>query len=599
MPIAQLQDVTGRTFDYIVVGGGTSGLCIAARLTEDPNVNVLVLEAGKPNINDPLLLRPASYAAQFDNPDYDWSFKTAPQKYANGTEYPWARGKGLGGSSGINFMCWTKPPADEIDDWARLGNPGWNWENYQKYSHRTEKCVYPSEEVITKHGLKVEGWRNGTDGPLLTAFPAKISAAELDVQQTLINRGIPLAPKPLDGDCRGVFFGTNTVDPKTSTRSYATTAFFLPNKDRKNFLVLVEARVNRLVTEKDKDGLVTASGVEFSVNGQNYYVHPKKEVIVAAGGLKTPQLLELSGMGNPKLLQQLGIPLVLDLPGVGENVQEHCFIGTTWELRDDVSFETLDVLRDPKVAAEHLELHKAAQGLFTMGMVGFCFVPLQMLSKRAEEIHKKAREKILKNEDKYPPGLLAQYRIQLERLERQSPGCEMIHFPGFLSRPNPPKEGKKYITMLSLMNHFFSRGTIHSKSRDPAEDPEFDPHYFEEDIDLETFIEAVKFARDLPKTEPFKSLVVQEVNPGPEVQTDKQIGDWIKANMSTTYHTAGACSMLPKVHGGVVDPKLKVYGTSNIRVADISVIPLHFASHTQATVYAIGEQAADIIKGRA
>ncbi|TFK47573.1 alcohol oxidase [Heliocybe sulcata] len=595
----KIEDVTGKSFDYVIIGGGTGGLCVAARLTDDPAVSVLVLEAGGANIDDPVLLRPASYGAQFEIPEYDWAFKTIPQKYANGTQYAWSRGKGLGGSSGINFLCWTKPPADEIDDWERLGNPGWNWKNYQKYALRTETCIYPAEEIVTKHGLKIKGWNNGTSGPLLTSFPAKISAAELEVQQTLINRGIPLAPKPLDGDCRGVFFGTNTVDPKTSTRTYATTAFFLPNLHRKNLHVLVQARVNKLETTKGKDGLVTATGVEFSQNGQNYYVHAKKEVVVAAGGLKTPQVLELSGIGQPALLKKLEIPLVLDMPTVGENIQEHCFIGTTWELRDDVSFETLDVLRDPKVASEHIELHKAAQGLFTMGMVGFCFVPLQMLSKRADEIHKAAKEKIRKNLDKYPVGLQEQYNIQLERLDRLSPGCEMIHFPGFLSRPNPPKEGKKYITVLSLMNHWFSRGTIHATTKDPSKDPEFDPHYFEQEIDLQTFIEAVRFARDLPKTEPFKSMVVKEVNPGPEVVSDKQIGDWIKANMSTTYHTAGACSMLPKEKGGVVDPKLKVYGTSNIRIADLSVVPLHFASHTQATAYAIAEQAADIMKGLA
>ncbi|EPQ53452.1 alcohol oxidase [Gloeophyllum trabeum ATCC 11539] len=595
--VANIEDVADKSFDYIVIGGGTSGLCVAARLSEDPTVSVLVLEAGNANLDDPLLLRPASYGSHFENPAYDWAFKTTPQKYCNGTQFTWNRGKGLGGSSAINFLCWTKPPAAEIDDIERLGNPGWNWKNYETFSHRTETCIYPSEEVIKKHGLRIEDWKNGTEGPLLTSFPAKINAAELDIQQTLINRGLPLAKKPLGGDPLGVFFGTNTVDPKTSTRTYATTAFYLPNVNRPNFTVLVQAPVNRLLTTKDSNGLVIAVGVEFRHNGRDYSVRPNKEVVLCAGGLKSSQILELSGFGNPQLLKSLDIPVVLPLSTIGENVQEHIFTGVTWELREDASFDTLDVLRDPKIAAEHVELHAKGEGLFTMGLCGFAFVPLQMLSKRADDIHKAARDKIEKNAAKYPSGLLEQYRIQLERLERGAPGCEYITFPGFLSQPNPPKPGKKYLTMLVLTNHLFSRGTIHVKSKNPEDDPEFDPHYFEEEIDRDTFVEIVKFAKGLAQTAPFKDLVAQEVNPGPEVTTDEQIADWLKSYMTTTYHTIGSCSMLPKDKGGVVDSKLKVYGTTNVRVADLSVIPLHFAAHPQATAYAIGEQAADIIKG--
>ncbi|TFK48618.1 alcohol oxidase [Heliocybe sulcata] len=595
--VAKLEDVTGKAFDFIIVGGGTSGLCIAARLTEDPAVSVLVLEAGNANLNDPFLLRPASWGSHFGIPAYDWAFKTTPQKHCNNNEFIWNRGKGLGGSSGINFMCWTKPPAEEINDIERLGNPGWNWENYEAYCHKTETCVYPTPEIVTKHGLRIEGWHKGSTGPLTTAFPTKINAAELQIQKTLLNLGLPIAKNPLGGDPTGVFFGTNTIDPKTSTRTYAVTAYYDPNVNRPNLSVLVQASVHKLETATDSNGLVVATGVEFAYGNRTYTVNAKKEVVLCAGGLKSSQLLELSGIGNPTLLKSLDIPVVLPLPTVGENVQEHCFIGISWEIREDVTFDTIDILRDPKAMAEQIELHAKGEGLYTLGMVGFTFVPLQMLSKRADEIHEAAKEKIENNASKYSPQLREQYKIQLERLEKGAPGCEFISFPGFLSRPNPPKPGKRYLTILALMNHFFSRGTIHVKAKDPEEDPEFDPHYLEEEIDLQTFVETVKFARGLGKTVPFKDLVVDEVNPGPEVTTDEEIADWLKSYMTTTYHTIGACSMLPQDKGGVVDPKLKVYGTSNIRVADLSVVPLHFASHTQATTYVIGEQAANIIKG--
>ncbi|KDQ60229.1 GMC oxidoreductase [Jaapia argillacea MUCL 33604] len=601
---AKLEDVADKSFDYVIVGGGTAGLCLAARLTEDPSISVVVLESGDANLNDPALLRPASYGAHFGNENYDWAFKTTAQVHCKGNQFLWQRGKGLGGSSAINFLCWTKPPADEIDDWERLGNPGWNWENYDKFSKRTEKFVYPTPEIQAKHNLKLSDWRCGSEGTLLTAFPAKIPAAELDLQQTLIKLGIPVAEAPLDGSPQGVYFAPNTLDPKTATRTYATTAFYLPNASRSNLNILVRAHASKLITSKSLGGSVTASGVQFFYGKKECVVKAKKEVLLCAGALKSPQILELSGIGSQSLLQRLRIPSEIDLPGVGENIQEHVFTGITFELKDDASFETLDILRDPKVATEHLELHAAGkgEGLFNMGIIGFAFASLNLLSDSASSIHHAAQ--ILYSQKGQPKnaveeGIKEQWKIQVERLEKGGPGCELISFPGFLSYPNPPQEGKKYISVLVAMNHFFSRGTIHSISKDAKIDPAFDPHYFEEEIDLKTFIESVKFVRNkVANTAPFKNLIVQEVNPGPAVESDEQIGDWLKKYMTTTYHTAGSCSMLPREKGGVVDPRLKVYGTSNVRVVDMSIVPLHFAAHTQATAYAIAEQAADIIQGK-
>ncbi|OSD04609.1 GMC oxidoreductase [Trametes coccinea BRFM310] len=594
---ATIDNVKDKSFDYIICGGGTAGLTLGARLSEDPDTSVLILEAGAENIGDMAILRPASYGSHFGKSEYSWNHETIKQKSTGDVSHFWQRGKGLGGSSAINFLCWIKPPGKEIDDFERLGNPGWNWKNYEKYIHRTEKFTPPSEEVQRTLKMNFDNWSLGTDGPLGVAYPFSIDEGELEVQQTVLNAGIPMAPRPMNGETAGTYFAPCTYDLKTHTRTYAATAFYLPNKDRPNFKVLVSAHVNRVIHSSDHDGEFTAEAVEFEHNGQVYVARANKEIVLSAGTLKTPQILELSGIGNSTVLRKLGIPTKVDLPGVGNNVQEHTLVAVSFELKDDVKFETLDVLADPEVLNKHLGLHTTGAGLFTSGIIGFTFATLGQISPKADEIIKATEEKILKNANNYPPGALEQYKILLERL-RDGPGCEFISFPGMCSRPNPPKEGKRYISFYVALNYTFSRGTIHAVSKDPAVDPELDPRYFEEEVDLLVWVEMVKFARSLRNVSPLKEMTTEELNPGPDVQTDEEIAAWIKKIMTTTWHTASSCSMLPKANGGVVDPELKVYGTKNLRVADLSVVPLHFAAHPQATVYAIAEQAADIIRGR-
>jgi len=220
------------------------------------------------------------------------------------------------------------------------------------------------------------------------------------------------------------------------------------------------------------------------------------------------------------------------------------------------------------------------------------------ISERAKELYDAAKKKVADNWSSYPEGLKEQYKIQLERLDNGCAPCEVILTPGFLTFPNPPVPGKKYFTLLFCLNHPFSRGTIHATSSDPTKNPEFDPHYFEHDLDLQTFVELCKFARKMSKTAPLRELLKEnpEINPGVDVDSDAKLGDFIKNYASTTFHTIGSLSMLPHEKGGVVDSNLKVYGTSNIRVVDLSVVPLQPASHTLSVAYAIGSYGAEIIK---
>ncbi|KZT32740.1 alcohol oxidase [Sistotremastrum suecicum HHB10207 ss-3] len=592
-----IDEISGKTFDFVIIGGGTAGLTLASRLSEDPSLTIALLEAGPANLDDPLILRTSQYGAHFGKEGYEWGQSTTPQVHANGKSFYWPRGRTLGGSSAINFLCWTKPPLQDIDDIERLGNPGWGWESYEKYLKRAERFVHLGDDGQLVPGLTANGPRPPEQGPLVISYPQTLENFEKKAYQTLKNLGIPDAPAPP----AGTYACAHTFDPISQTRTYSTTAYYLPVAHRKNLRVLVSATVSKIVLNHDAEsGNVLATGVEFIHEGKKHIVHASKEVILSAGSLKSPQILELSGIGRKDVLEPLGIPVVVDLPGVGENLQEHVFTGVSWEMREGLPDLTLDILRDPEQLAQQIKAYESKQpSLFTSGISGFTFQPLTTYTPRAQDLYDELSTKITENMDKYPPGLREQYDIQLERLEKGAPAFELISFPGFFSYPNPPEAGKKYVTMLFASNHMFSRGNAHITSTDPLASAALDPHYFEQDFDLKSLVEVTKFVRKIVGVKPYDEIVgdvAKEINPGPGIQSDEQLADWVKSSIGSTYHTLGTLSMLPKDKNGVVDPTLKVYGTKNIRVVDLSIIPLHIAAHTLGTVYSIAEHAADIIK---
>ncbi|KAL0569975.1 hypothetical protein V5O48_011980 [Marasmius crinis-equi] len=604
MPLISLEQALSQSFDYIIIGGGvsldshpkpltTAGLVVASRLSEDPTVTVLVLDAGNPNLDEPLITRLCQYGFQFGNPQFDWAHKIAPQKHLAGKEFVWPRGKSLGGSSAMNFSFWSVPPKEDIDDWERLGNKGWNWDNYHKYQNKTVTYVpLDASSRADAELLKVwdlEKHSSGT-GPLVVTHPRKKFEIDYKVYDAFREMGVSPARAPYHGDIEGLHVGLNTVDPKNHLRNYAATAHFRSITERSNLLVLPTAYAHKLVTTGEKDGDIVATGVEFSFAADKsvHVAHAKREVIVSAGqdfsqilprltrALKSPQILELSGIGSEDVLSKIGVPVKVSLPGVGENVQEHCFLAAAFELREDTKSETLDVLRDEKQVMNHVQLLLKGEGAYTTGLTNVVWIPFSQVSPQAEKFYEEQRRRIEEDAKKnlYSPGLLDQYEILLERLRNKSPGSEFCDIPGFFAMDKPPVPGKKYVALCTLLNHPFSRGTIHSSTNDPLADPDIDPQLWDHPI-------AVEYA------------------PGPEVETDEQLAEWgAQKGLYTTFHTAGSCSMLPREKNGVVDTHLKVYGTKNIRVVDLSIAPLHFAAHSQATVYTIAEIAADIIKGR-
>ncbi|KAI0030331.1 alcohol oxidase [Vararia minispora EC-137] len=568
--LATVEQVSHRDFDYIIVGGGTAGLVLANRLSEDPSKTVLVLEAGGAHFDDPTIKSPASFGKTFGDAEYDWLLNTTPQEHSDGVSYYWARGKGLGGSSGVNIFNWERPSKEDINIWEELGNPGWNWKNYLRYSMRSERFIPPTDEEVEEEGLTYDMNIHGTDGPVVVAFPNTRSGFDLDFAETLGKHGFKKLIDPLSGSRDGVGFELTTINPATNTRSYSSEAYLEPILGRSNLSVLIQAFVTK-ITSSVSEGELIASGVEFIVDGKIYWVGAKAEVILSAGAIKSPQVLELSGIGDPAILNRLGIEVKLDLPSVGTNVQDHLLCGVSYELTDEAAakFITLDPVVNSAQPEEGAEVHeKGGDSTVAWIAIGTNTLLAATTLDRAKDIQALAP----KSGDAL--GLTEQYMIQHRCLD--APALEIALYPGFLSSPNLPTPGKKHISLCASFNRPFSRGTIHAASSNPLVNPEINPHYFQEKFDEECYVEQIKF---MPR----------EVNPGPDI-TDDNLIPWLRKSMGSMFHVIGSTAMLPREKGGVVDSQLRVYGTRNLRVVDLGVVPLHFAAHPQATVYAIAEQ---------
>ncbi|KIJ48404.1 GMC oxidoreductase [Sphaerobolus stellatus SS14] len=573
-----IEQVSGRVFDVVIVGGGTAGCTLAARLTEKSDLTVLVLEAGPVHQDDVNIDTPAVHFQQLLNPQYDWMFQTSPPRNVYGREI-WNRGKGLGGSSNMNAMMWTRPGKEEIDAsrlaWEQLGNPGWNYDNFIKYVKRAENFHPPTKTTIARDLLSVDpDWFGKNEGPIHISYVDSSTNAGPIIRETVRKLGIPLVADP---------------------------GYILPNLDRENLFVLPNAFVTKILLDDAVTEPVTAKGVEFKYGNQLYTVMAAREVIVSAGTLKSPQILELSGIGDSAILEPLGIPARVVLPAVGTNLQEHggdfsiCF-----EIRPESGIQSLDLLSDPAFSAQHLKLYqeKLPGSLLASVLSGVTFLSLEQLSgdKTTETITR--HEKCLREMEIMPEGLKHQYDLQMERLRNPNmPIFEIVVIPSISAGKwsDKAEPGKSYVSYILILNNPFSRGTLHISSPDPFVQGVIHPNDLACQIDVENMLAGFKFARSLAQHEPFKGVVAKEVSPGPSVSSDEDIIQHLKDNFCTLWHTVGTSSMLPREKGGVVDPKLKVYGTTNIRVVDISIIPLHVSVHTQCMAYGIGEKAADII----
>ena len=515
------------------------------------------------------------------------------------------RGKQVGGSSAINYLYWTHPGKADLDDWEALGNPGWNFENLSPYFQKSEHYIPPSLDESNALDLSlINPADHGASGPILNGFYKlypEYANAWIPTFDTL-NQAATGDPK--SGVNLGGYIGLTNIDPVNVTRSYAATRYYHPVANRSNLHLLTGAYVTNVVFQGEEDGEYTATGVNVTVDNQSYIVTAKKEVILSAGSFKSPQILELSGIGDQNLLKQHAIKVLIDSPNVGENLQDHLYIPTGFVANDDQP--SASGLNITLATNEYYENRTGAlaSGLTTAALLSY--------DQLVEPDQRGKGPKGINNTlcDGCRSGLKLQYELTRQKVLSPSVATVQHLGAGLLVRPRfsndslqllkAPDPGS-FFGVTACLEHPFSRGSVHLKSSDPMAAPLIDPRYLTHPLDVEILATAALYAQKIAQTQPLSGLLKNNGTVyanGFERLTANNAQDFVHNNAISQYHPISTCAMLPQKDGGVVDSNLKVYGTRNLRVVDASIFPLQPESNLQTTVYAVAERAADIIRGR-
>jgi len=585
-----------QAFDYIVIGGGTTGLALASLLSLDKDVKIGVVEAGKRKDDDNILV-PGLIGKVLNDPEYDWSFLTVPQPYANNRRIPINRGKVLGGTSALNYMAYCRGSRVEQNDWKKLGVKGWGWDTIDRVTKASERWTPPDSETASLHWANKAVKNHGRQGYVKTTAYNYYYDLAKPFFETMNELGVATNHSEASGDLIGVWTYTASIDAKTGARSYSTNAYYDNVSHRPNITVLTDALVTKVHLRSEGAGSHRATGVEFLKDGRLYTVQSRKEVVISTGSLQTPQILELSGIGNAQILNSLGIPVQVDLPGVGENFQDHFVVPMGAELVGKHHL-TVDDLSSPAFAAEQMRLFKAtATGMLGSTLSTLVFIPARQFiaPTRFSEILS-ALDIALKSPEIVNSPWKKWYEVQRDWLENDGVAqLEMILFPSW-THASCSREGAKHYQMSVFLQHAWSRGNIHAISQNAEDYPRIDGCTLESpaDIDLLMLVEAVKYAFNVMRTGALGALTAEIVQPKPS-WSDDEIKEFIRNNVKSAFHPIGTASMLPRSSNGVVDDNLKVYGTSNLRVADASIFPIHLGTHPQATLYGLAHRAAEII----
>lgn len=561
-----------NSYDFIVVGGGTAGLAVASRISVGlPNSNVLVIEAGPDGRQEPGITIPGRKGSTLGG-KYDWNFTTVAQPAANNRVFSQNRGKVLGGSSALNLMTWDRTTVAELDAWEKLGNKGWNW-----------KSLYPAmlkcETFLPSPAYGDEGY--GTTGPIRTLINRIFPKHQSTWYPTLNGLGLRTNNESLNGDNIGVSTQPGNVNPNY-TRSYAPEYLKLT---KKNLVLKVDTRVAK-VNFNGK----TATGVTLE---DGTVINAKKEVILSAGSFQTPGLLELSGVGNATLLKALGVPVVKDLPSVGENFQDHIRIQASFQLKPE--YPSFDVLKNATRAAEELAKYNAGEvSLYDYTASGYSYFPWSVVSNETAASLRalvESDKSLTSPVDKVKKSYLSSSTV---------PQLEVIFSDGYTGlkgypAATSPQFGIGTFALIGVVQHPLSKGNVHIGSRNINDKPVINPNYLSNPYDLQAATNLAKFLRKIASSKPMSDVWTQEYEPGTAVQTDDDWKKYALANTLSIYHPIGTAALLPEKDGGVVNPDLKVYGVKGLRVVDASIIPLLPSAHLQTLVYGIAEKAAEMI----
>ncbi|KAG8833606.1 hypothetical protein FRC17_010358 [Serendipita sp. 399] len=562
------------------------------------SARVGIIEAGQYFPDDPLIDVPKNFGQNNGNPKYDWRFNTTPQAMLNGRVVPHPRGKVVGGSTALNYLVFNRGSKTEYDSWSEIGNDGWSWDQLtpsfkavSNYTAITANTTFPNADDASSANSQQQNYL-GTDGPIHASYNSYATDLQQPYVLAMNAMGISTNSAPQSGNTTGIYNSPTAVDRATGKRSYAA-SFYLKNLNNPNFVLLPGAQATKIEFSPDKrDGNLVATGVTYSVNGASYTVKASKEVILSAGVFQSPHLLELSGIGNSTLLKQFGINPLVDLPSVGENLQDHAMSTQMWQVNPGVvTWDQLRINRTFALAASQ-QYNTTHDGVLASTINAVTFTSFQ---KTAE--NETVYQEMITGLDQWinSTGLTSLQRKQYEIQKRwindgTVPGMEFVMIPsGGLTRTRPEND-TSYITVAAILQHPFSRGSVHLNSSDPLVLPSVDPKYLTSPFDTAALVQGVQFVNRLLATEPLASLITTRVDPATNFTTAAHFEGYVRASLQSIKHPIGTCVMAPKELGGVVDSSLKVWGTANVRVVDASIMPHHVAAHTQSTVYAIGDK---------
>ncbi|RGP67024.1 hypothetical protein FLONG3_8682 [Fusarium longipes] len=571
------------TYDYIVVGGGTAGVAVAARISDGlPSSKILLLEAGPVALDEPKINVPGLKGTTLGT-KYDWNFTTVPQAAANDRVWPINRGKVLGGSSALNLMTYDRAAAAEYDSWEALGNPGWNWKTMIKAMTKSETFTGKNTDTYGSKGV-------GDSGPVKAVINRVIPKHQESWIPTLNKLGVRKNLESLGGDPLGVMYQPSSIDPAHYNRSYSANAYAeISGSNLEISADTTVAKINLSAPKGNKKAVAT--GVTLS---DGTIVKANREVILSAGSIQSPPLLEQSGIGSKSVLTAAGIKQIIDLPGVGENLQDHLRIMSSYQLKPE--FTSIDIFKsNATFAAEQMALWNAGkESLYDYTGSAYTFSTWKQALGSDSKILSLAKNAVAKDGSKVDKKKLEFFK------DASIPQVEVIFSDGYTGvkgypATTSPLFGKGFVSLIAVVMHPLSCGSVHINPSDPAGKPIINPNYLSNAHDVEAVTQAVKYNRKIATTEPMRSIWEDEYEPGLDVKTDEQFKEYALRTTLSIFHPSGTCAMLPKKDGGVVDAKLKVYGTENLRVVDASIMPLLISAHIQTAVYGIAEKAAEFI----